>query len=199
MRNASHPDPEPFQLVRRTSSGRETFAEWYVLARQTLRSFVTLTSFPEMVVVRKPGEMSAPAAGAITGAVGGAVMLAVATLVARRNGHPIDVASTIGEAVTGNVLFGTIAFVVGVGVTLAVGAGIGAFFAWITRRLRQLAPLMLFGLLLTSATWIVLHALALRHFVPWLAHALPMAPMTIAAAVFGIVLSLELPLRTRRI
>lgn len=196
MRNASH--PEPFQLVRRPDTGRETFADWYARARMTLRSFVTFTSLPEVVVVRKPGEMSAPTAGAITGAVGGAVMLAVATLLARRSGHAIDVASTIGSTITGGALFGTLAFVVGVGVALAIGAGIGASFAWITRRLRQLAPLMVFALLLAVCTWIVVHAIALRHFVPWLAHALPILPMTIAAAVFGLVLSLELPLRTRR-
>ena len=191
---------EPFELVRPARHGRETFESWYERARMTLRSFVTFTSLPEVVVVRKPGEMKPAVAGAITGAVGGVVMLAVATLLARRAGHPIDVASIIGEVLTRGGLFGTTAFVVGVAAALGAGALIGAAFAWVTRRLRQLAPLMLFGLLLASASWMVVHVLALPRFVPWLAHALPLAPMTIAAAVFGLVLSLELPLRrTRRL
>jgi hypothetical protein len=190
---------EPFDLVRRPRNERETFEGWYERARMTLRSFVTMSSMPEVVVVREPGEMKPAMAGAITGAVGGVVMLALATILARRAGNPVDVASVVGGAISGGRPFGTISFALGVGAALAVGASIGASFAWITRRLRQLAPLMVFGLLLAPATWIVVHVLALPRWVPWLAHALPLAPMTIAAAVFGLVLSLELPLRTRRI
>ena len=165
----------------------------------TLRSFITLTSVPEVVVVRKPGEMKPAVAGAITGSVGGVVMLAIATLLTRRAGHPVDVASVIGDALSAGQLFGTLSFTMGVCAALTVGGVIGAAFAWVTRRLRHLAPLMVFGLLLATATWIVVHALALPHFVPWLAHALPFVPMTLAAAAFGLVLSLELPLRTRRL
>lgn len=196
MRNASH--PEPFELVRRART-RETFASWYDRARMTLRSFVTLDSLPDDVVVRRPGEMSPATAGAITGAVGGAVMLAVATILARRSGRPLDVASLLGSLASGQRLFGTIAFAFGVAVALAIGAVVGAFFAWTTRRLRHFMPLLMFGVLLSPATWIVVHALALQRFAPWLAHLLPIMPMTIAAAVFGLVVSLELPLRTRRI
>jgi hypothetical protein len=190
--------PEPFELVRPPRHARDTFESWYERARMTLRSLVTLESAPDVVVVRAPGEMKPAVAGGITGAVGGVVMLAVATLLARRYGHPLDVASVLGGALSGERLFGTPAFVAGLGVALTVGAVIGAFFGWITRRLRHLAPLMIFGLVLATATWMVVQLFVMPRIVPWLAHVLPFGPMMVASAVFGLVLSLALPLRRRR-
>ncbi|MEO7096889.1 MAG: hypothetical protein ABI175_26760, partial [Polyangiales bacterium] len=143
-------------------------------------------------------ELRPATAGAIAGGVGGAVMLAVSTLAARRGGHGFDVASVIGTSVSRGALTGNAAFALGVVLSVVAGAAIGMLFATITRRLRLLAPLMAFGLLLATSSWVVIHALALPRFVPWLARALPVAPMTIGAAVFGLILSLELPLRTRR-
>ena len=189
--------PEPFDLVRR-SSDRETFASWYQKARSTVRSFVTLTSVPEMVVVQRPGEMAPAAAGAITGGVGGAVMLALATVLTRRQGQPVDIASMRGSGISRGALEGTAAFAVGVALCVLAGAGLGALFAVVTRRLRQLPALMALSLVLSTASWMVVQAVAIRHLAPWLARALPVAPMMIGAAVFGLVLSLELPLRTRR-
>jgi len=197
MHDVSH--PEPFDLVRPSRRQRDTFESWFGRARMTIRSLGTWTSAPEVVVVRRPGEMQPAVAGAITGAVGAVIMLAVATVLARRGDRAIDVSMIIGDVASGGRLFGTAAFGLGLVIAIVVGAAIGAAFAWITRRLRHLAPLMTFGLLLASASWIVVHAIALPRLVPWLARALPIAPMTVAAAVFGVVLSLELPLRARRV
>ena len=199
MQRVSH-TAEPFQLVRRQNA-RETYASWYERARTTVGSFITAFSLQPaqpMVVVRKRGELGPATAGAIVGGVGGAVMLAVSTVAAHRTGQSLDIATLIGHSVTRGALAGNAAFALGVALAIAVGAMIGALFATVTRRLRLLAPLMAFGLLVTTSSWIVIHALALPRFVPWLARALPVAPKTVGAAVFGLILSLELPLRTRR-
>ena len=190
---------EPFQLVRRQNA-RDTYASWYERARTTVGSFITAFSLqpqPPMVVVTKRGEMRPATAGALVGGVGGAVMLAVSTLVTHRSGNGLDIASLIGTSITRGALAGNAAFATGVGVSIVAGAVLGALFALVTRRLRHFAPLMAFGLLAATSSWIVIHALALPRLVPWLARALPVVPMTIGAAVFGVILSLELPLRTR--
>jgi hypothetical protein len=199
MQRASHTN-EPFNLVQRRIA-RDTYSSWYVRARSTIGSFITafsLTSEP-MVVVARRGELRPVTAGAVVGGVGGAVMLAVSTLVARRAGHELDLASLIGASISRGWLAGNAAFWAGLTLSILTGAVVGMLFANLTRRLRLLAPLMAFGLVLTTSTWLVIHALALPRFVPWLARALPIGPMTIGAALFGIILSLELPLRTRRL
>lgn len=187
---------EPFDLNRR----RESHASWFDRARSTLNTKLsTLFSTPPMVVVTRPGEMKPWSAGAIVGGVGGAVMLATATLAAHRTGSNVDIAATIGSVVTRGALVGTPAFALGVVFAIATGGLIGALFAIVTRRLRRLAPLVAFGLIVATSAWVVVHAIALRHFAPWLARAIPIAPMLVGAAVFGLILAMQLPLRTRRL
>ena len=197
MQRVSH-TAEPFQLLQKNS--RETFSSWYDRARTTVGSLIGLSAAPPpMVVVAKRGELRPATAGAVVGGVGGPVMLAVSTLVAHRTGNPLDIASMMGTSLSRGALTGNAAFGLGLSLAVVAGAAVGVAFALLTRRLRMLAPLMAFGLLLATSSWVVIHALVLPHLVPWLARALPIVPMTIGAAVFGVILSLELPLRTRRL
>lgn len=192
---------EPFQLVRRT--GRETHASWFDHARNTMgsmTSMVSLFSAPPMVVVRRANEMRPVPAGLIAGALAGPAMLGVASLVTAASSHYSgNIAQTLGLAISRGAVAGDQAIALGIGATVVVGALVGALFAFVARRLRQLAPLLVFGTLLATSTWMVVQLLAMPRFAPWLARALPIGPMMIGAAVFGLVCSMELPLRTRRL
>ena len=163
-----------------------------------MTSLVSIWSTPpEMVVVAKENELRPATAGMLSGALAGPAMLATASLLANLTGDP-HITHTIGSALSRGATTGTASVVLAYCAMAIVGGAVGALFAWLTRRLRVLAPLIAFAIILATATWVVLQTLALPRVAPWLARALPFGPMVIGAMVFGVVAALELPLRTLR-
>lgn len=188
--------PEPFALAR----ARESFADWFASpARLTVPSNPIIFFEEPMIVVRGKDEAHPVGAGAIAGALGGAAMLGVATLLAARLHGVTHLPTLIGSLASRGHAAGATAPTLGWIVSLLVGALIGGAYGWMTRRLRQLPALIGFGIVLASSTWMVVHTLALPRVAPWLAKMLPIGPMMVGATVFGIVLSLQLPLRTRKL
>jgi hypothetical protein len=189
---------EPFALAR----VRETFGDWFESPPQYSQPLISLLSSlslipSERVVVRGEGELAPPVAGALAGALAGPTMLATSTILAWRAHRPIALATILGEEVSRGVVSGAWAAAFGCLLSLVIGTASGAAFGLITRRLRLFLPALAFAVLLCCATWTVVQTLLLRHYSPGLARALPYLPMMLGAMSFGVVLALEVPLRTR--
>jgi len=187
---------EPFALSR----VRESFADWFDTHDvEAMRATSFSFDAPELILVRGAGEMRPATAGAMAGALAGPAMVGVATALSAKAHHAVALPAMIGHAVTRGAAPAHWMAIVGWTVAVALGATIGSAFGVITRRMRAFAPMIAFGMVVASALWTVLHALALPRLAPWLAKLLPYGPMVIASAVFGAVLALEVPLRTRRL
>jgi hypothetical protein len=191
---------EAFALTR----ARDTFADWFASApRVSVDSLLgtdeievqhVLEMEEEMIVVRADGEGRPVPMGMISGAIGGASMLGLASLLTKS-----DLPTTVGSMISRGHLAGTAAFATAFAFAMVVGSILGAGFGHLTRRLRNLPALMCFGMLLSGAGWMCFHTLFLRHFAPNAMHALPVVPMILGAMAFGLVTAWQLPLRTRRI
>jgi hypothetical protein len=179
---------------------RESFAEWFDSFDPELVAHPTTPSVeldpPELILVRGAGELHPATAGAMAGGLAGPAAMGVATILATKTHHPADLAGTIAALVTHG---GSHAHWIAWTTVVAFGAVLGAMFATITRRLRSFPPMIAFGVILSACAWTVIHSLALPRVAPWLAHMLPYAPMVIAAAVFGALLAVQVPIRTRRL
>jgi hypothetical protein len=187
---------EAFVLTR----ARDTFADWFASApRVSVDSLAevevqhVLEMEEEMIVVRADGEAHPMTTGAISGAVGGAAMLGLASLLTKT-----DLPTTVGSMISRGHLAGTAAFATAFAFAMVVGSALGALFGNVTRRLRNLPALMCFGMLMSGAGWMCFQTLFLRRFAPNAMHALPVVPMILGAMAFGLVTAAQLPLRTRR-
>lgn len=187
---------EPFALSR-SPQGRESFAEWFSGAPRVTAPSVTfeLDDVPELILVRGAGELHPATAGAMAGAVAGPAMLAVANALSHKAHHALDLPVLLGRVARAPAAY---AHFVGFTIAVAIGALLGALFAGFTRRLRSFAPMIAFGIVTAFATWTALHGLVLARFAPWLAKMLPYGPMVISSMVFGALLALQVPIRTRR-
>lgn len=189
---------EPFALTRNLSR-RETFADWFDhdarLSRMSVER-VSLDNVPETIMVRGANELSPPVAGALAGAVAGPAMVGVATALAARAHHAIDLPAMMARAAHVPAAW---AHPAGWTMAVVIGATLGALFAHLTRRLRNFPPMIAFGLVTAFALWTALHGLVLTRFTPWLAKMLPYGPMVIGAMVAGVIMSLQVPIRTRRV
>lgn len=187
---------EPFALTRRV---RESFADWFEQEEARVsRPSVTradLGEVHEMIVVRGAGELHPTAAGAMAGALAGPATIAVAAALASRTHHALDLPALLGQLTRVPAQW---AHVAGWALVVVVGAALGSLFALFTRRLRHFAPMIAFGMITSFAVWTAFHALALPRLAPWLARMLPYGPMVLAAVVFGALLALQVPIRTRR-
>lgn len=186
---------EPFALTQRA---RETFAEWFEQdeVRVSSPSVVheDVCEAHDMVVVRGAGELAPTAAGAMAGAIAGPAMMGVATLLSAKAHHAVDLPGLLGTMVRAPVAW---AHPAGWALAVVVGAAIGSLFATATRRLRHLAPMIAFGMIVSFAVWTLVHAFALPRIAPWLAKMLPYGPMVLASIAFGSLLALQVPIRTR--
>ncbi len=180
-------------------AGRESHADWFATEPRHTTPSMLYFEEPELVLVRAEAEPEPAFAGAVAGALAGPAMLGIGSLLAKWvQGTSAHIPSTIGYAISHGAFRGSAANATGWIAALALGSIIGALFGTVTRRLRQLAPLMAFGITLSTAVWLVVHALVLPRVAPWLAKSIPFAPMAIGAMFFGIVAAMQLPLRTRR-
>ncbi len=187
---------EPFALTRRA---RESFADWFQqevrVSCLSVSRAAELGEVPDMIVVRDAGELPPTAAGAMAGALAGPAMVAVATALASRAHRPIDLPGLIGQLARVPAPWARPA---AWALLVIAGAVLGSLFALVTRRLRHFAPMIVFGTITSFAGWTVVHALALPRIAPWLARMLPYGPMVLASVVFGALLALQVPIRTRR-
>jgi hypothetical protein len=193
---------EPFSLVH--AGARDSHADWFAteprLTTPSLEYEMLFFEEPELVLVRGEAEPDPALAGAVAGALAGPAMLGVGSLLAKWvQGTSAHIPSTIGYALSHGAFRGSAANATGWIAALALGSVVGALYGTVTRRLRQLAPLMAFGITLSTALWVVIHALLLPRVAPWVAKTVPFAPMAVAAMFFGVIASMQLPLRTRRI
>jgi hypothetical protein len=189
---------EPFALTR---YARESFADWFEQdARASSPSMtaarISFDGIPEMIVVRGAGELSPSVAGAMAGAVAGPTMVAVATAMSARAHHALDLPAMMAHAVRAPSAW---AHPIGWSMAVVMGAVLGGLFAMLTRRLRTFPGMIAFAIISSFAMWTALHGLVLTRAVPWLAKMLPYGPMVLGAMAAGVVLSLQVPIRTRKI
>lgn len=187
---------EPFALNRI----RESFADWFESFddEQDLRTTSPSLDWdpPELILVRAAGELHPATAGAMAGAVAGPAAMAAATLLSNKIHHSVDLAGTVATVVTHGASH---AQWIGWTAIVVLGALLGTAFALITRRLRSFPPMIAFGVIFSACLWTLVQGLALPRIAPWLSNMLPYAPMVIASAVFGALLALQVPIRTRRL
>jgi hypothetical protein len=192
---------EPFALTRHMAR-RETFADWFDtevrVSRMSLvdAERVSLENVPEMIMVRGADELSPVTAGGMAGAVAGPAMVAVATTLSARAHHAIDLPGMMARAAHVPAVW---AHPAGWTMAVVMGAALGALFAHLTRRLRSFPPMIAFGLVTAFTLWTALQGLVLTRFTPWLAKMLPYGPMVIGAMVAGLIMALQVPIRTRRL
>lgn len=194
---------EPFALTRRV---RESFADWFEQDEAATASLDVasldvseVNEAHELVVVRAAGELSPESAGAMVGALAGPATIGLAMWLANKAHRAIDLPLLASNLVSHGAIRGAWSHAVGWSVAVLAGALVGMLFARLTRRLRSLAPMIAFGVVMSFATWTVFHAIALPRIAPWLAKMLPYGPMAIAAMAFGSLLALQVPVRTRRL
>jgi len=138
-------------------------------------------------------------AGALTGGIGGAAVLAIAARLVEHRGGP-DLLARAGAYVA-HLLHASLAGVqlafaafVGAAVVGAVG---GALFATTTRRLRRFGPLLVWSFVFFPSAWIAVHAFVLPRVAPGLRGELPLSVMLLAMLVYVVVVPLALPVRRR--
>lgn len=136
------------------------------------------------------------AAGMLAGAIGGAVLLTVATRVAMRTGGP-DLMLRLGSFVARGLLLHPWVHVAGLVVAALAGAVVGGMFARITRRLRRVLPLLVWSLVFFPSLWTLIFALVLPRVAPHLRAGLPFVPMLLGVVAYAVVFVLEAPLRVR--
>lgn len=135
-------------------------------------------------------------AGAIAGAIGGALMMGVTTVIFDWMRHDPNFAHGAGAAVLpGAERWMQVA--AGFGMAVTVGAILGAIVAKATWRLRKFLPVFMWAAVVLTAVWTVLRAFVLPS-VPRLAAALPYAPIVAAMFAFALGFALEVPLRAPR-
>jgi hypothetical protein len=133
--------------------------------------------------------MAPSTAGAIAGALGGAMMLATsdALLAPARS-----LAFEMGRALVGGSPGRP--WIVGTGFVIAMTAGavLGILFGVVARHLRRFAPTLVWSLLFFPAAWTAFHAYVLGLSLPYL-------PLAAGALAFGLCASLQVPLRVRSV
>lgn len=207
MRTSLSPDEQPFALVR-----RQSFADWFRQEARVSIERVSLENVPEMIMVRGADELSPAVAGAMAGAVAGPAMVVVATVLASRSHHAIDLPAMMAAMVAhaghapaasahtlGDTLGGTLGCTLGWTMVVIAGAALGGLFALFTRRLRSFPAMIAFGGIASFALWTSFHGLLLMRVAPWLAKMLPYGPMVLGSIAAGLVLALQVPIRTRRV
>ena len=136
-------------------------------------------------------------AGAITGAVGGGAMVALAdTLMARHSDFTHPFLSMLAAPFAKAIPLPWSA-VFGVAIFMAAGAIFSGLFATLTQRLRKIVPLLFWTALFFCALWIMGDAILIAKF-PYFGAKLPFLPLLAGAEVFAFISCLQLPLRSDR-
>jgi hypothetical protein len=182
---------------------RETHATWFERALRPSWSIAAIehVTFSDLmptptVVVQRAGELSPSRAGALAGAIGAA--LATGALGAGAASEPVRAALLrLGVVLSAHRVEGFPGAALAVAFVILLGALLGLCFATVARRLRKLAPLAVVSVVLSVAAGLLARAVVCVRVAPALASALPMHATLLAAAVFGLALALELPIRVR--
>jgi hypothetical protein len=133
-------------------------------------------------------------AGGVVGAFAGIVATAIAALAW---GHAtIEAARAIGGAASPTIDSAARA-AVGFAIVGLLGGLAGIGLSRLTRHVRRVTPLLLFGMIFAPALWLALYVFVLGRVTPHLAAALPFNAILIGSATFGGLLALLVPLRGR--
>lgn len=180
--------PEPIPLTQPAHSGLRD--SWF--DGQPRHSVPPSTSMPP------PPPLPSRGRTIFAGALVGAVAASAGVFVARAlSAHmPYDVVKGLARTVSRGDLRGLPEAAWAFGTAGIVGLLLGVAVALLTRHVRRALPLTIFGMIFAPVLWLGVHVLSVRHH-PWLALALPIGPMLIGCAAFGLLLGLVIPLRGR--
>ena len=131
-------------------------------------------------------------AGLAAGAIAGAGGFLLAWTVGKRVG--VDLVG----AIAGSLSRGPLSVVPGIARGLlppfAIALFVGVLVALVTRHVRRAIPVSIFGAIFVPTTWLALHVVAL-HRAPWLVSVLPLGPMLLGCALFGLLLGSVVAIR----
>ena len=155
-------------------------------------------ALPIALLAERFDRMRPATAGLVTGALGGAsTLLATERLI--RAGGGAGVIPLLGAAISHGALSGPHAMAAALAAAAVAGAILGACFATLTRHLRRFGPLLFWALVFFPAAWTLICAFAIPLGMPALPRLLPYVPTLIGTLVLALGVSLQVPLRVRRV
>lgn len=146
---------------------------------------------PSVEVIATPGWSTC--LGALSGGLGGMIMLIVAQGVLALGHSSVDLVRGLGRVIAGdNGNLGD-PRVVGILAAAMMGALLGAPLGFMTRRLLRVVPRMLFFTLLLPTLWLFLRALVIGKLAAGVASALPFGPLVAGLVVYGVCVAVVTP------
>jgi hypothetical protein len=135
--------------------------------------------------------------GAVSGAIGGAAMLALTEYLLKMKQSTVDLAELLSSlASRAHLDFGS-PRQAGFAVAIAMGALLGAPLGYLARRLVRIVPRLLFFMILMPVLWLFTQACVLSRVTPELATALPFGPLVLGALAYGLCVGLIPPVRAQ--
>lgn len=145
--------------------------EWFALEpRYSLPPSASVPPPPPKL----PSRARSAIAGVVVGAAGGAVALTTAQVLAKRE---LSIVSGTGWAIAA-----------------VLGAILAVLVALVTRHVRRALPIAIFGAVFGPVVWLGAHVIVLRRHAA-LIEALPLGPMLVGIALFGVLLAAIVPTR----
>ena len=133
--------------------------------------------------------------GALTGGLGGVVMIIVAQSILDVRRSNIDVVRLLGRGAEHVFVRFADARLGGIVVAAAIGAMLGAPLGLMTRRLLRIAPRLLFFTLLMPALWLFVRTLVIERLAAGLGSELPFGPLLFGSVVYGACIAIAAPPR----
>lgn len=185
---------------------RETHTSWFERARGTSPDGTrdsnrgpSAERFYEFsdpkILVQAAGEQPPAVAGALAGAVGGVIALAVFAIVAPAGTGALELFDRLGRAVSLGVLGAPLASAFGALSVLGATIAVGLAFGVLARRLRRPVPLLALAVVSAFGAALALRCVLLERVAPAIAGTMPISATLLAACAFGAALALELPIR----
>ena len=133
--------------------------------------------------------------GALTGGLGGVVMIIVAQSILAVRHSNIDVVRLLGRGAAHVFIRFADARIGGILGAAAIGAMLGAPLGLMTRRLLRIAPRLLFFTLLMSGLWLFVRTLVIEKMAAGLAGELPFGPLLVGSVAYGVCIAVAAPPR----
>jgi hypothetical protein len=156
---------------------------------------------PSIEIIATPGWSTL--LGALSGGLGGIIMLIVAQGVLVLGHSSVDLVRGLGRAIAGDNGNVGDPRIVAILAAAAMGALLGAPLGFMTRRLLRIVPRVLFFTLLLPTLWLFLRALIIGKLAADKASALPFGPLVAGLVFYGVCVAVVTPphirlLRRRR-
>src|SRR4051794_36760755 len=137
--------------------------------------------------------------GAISGGLGGLVMVIVAQGILDVRHSGIDIVRLLGRGATHSFVRFSDVRIGGLLCAAALGAVLGAPLGYLARRLLRIVPRLFFFTLLLPVFWLFVRTLVLGKLAPALATQLPFGPLLAGFIVYGACIGVVSPPSTGRI